>query len=81
MPLFVIQVRCPHCDGEHATGIVLKLDDGPIAKQSVATFCADRPVPPDLALRKREFVCPVTGQTFSPPSDEDILVTPQPYRF
>ena len=81
MPLFVIQMRCPHCGAEHPTGMVLKLDDGPLAKESVATFCADRPVPPELALRNTKLVCPATGESFSPGSDEDILVAPQAYRF
>ena len=81
MPLFVIQVRCPHCGSEHASGMVLKLDDGPIVTESVATFCADRPVPPDLLLKNHKFVCPVTGESFSPPTDDDVLVVPQPYRF
>src|SRR5262245_25147629 len=81
MPLFVIQVKCPLCDGEHPTGIVLKLDDGPLAKETVATFCADRKVPPDLALRGKKFVCSATGDSFSPESDEAVLIVPQAYRF
>jgi hypothetical protein len=81
MPLFVIQVRCPHCGGEHATGMVLKLDDGPQTQESLSTFCADRPVPPDLMLRKSKFVCSATGDSFSPPTDDDILIVPQRHRF
>jgi hypothetical protein len=81
MPLFVIQVRCALCDTEHPTGMVLKLDEGPVEKQSVATFCGDQRVPPDLSVLKSKFVCPLTGQSFSPASNDDVYVVPQAYRF
>ena len=81
MPLFVIQMRCPHCGAEHPSGIVLKLDDGPLTKESVKAYCADRPPVPELALKNTKLVCPVTGEPFVPPSDEDVLIVPQPYRF
>jgi hypothetical protein len=80
MPLFVLQVACDLCNGVHPTSDILKLDDGPLAKETVAAFCTDRPIPPDLAVKNQTFRCPVTGQTFSPKSYEQVFVIPAPYR-
>ncbi|MEJ7732630.1 MAG: hypothetical protein WKG00_25930 [Polyangiaceae bacterium] len=80
MPLFVIQVRCSHCSEEHPTGMVLKLDDGPLAKESVSTFAGEGPIPPDLKILNTVFVCPLTGQSYRPESNDHVLIVPNPYR-
>lgn len=80
MPLFVIQVRCSFCNEEHPTGMVLKLDEGPLVKESVATFTGDGPVPPDLRVLNTVFVCPTTGQSYRPESNDHVLIVPNPYR-
>jgi len=81
MPLFIIHVKCDQCSSTHPTGIVLKLDDGPIAEQSVAAFCGDKPVPKELSLRKETFRCPVTGDEFMAKNDDQLLIVPQRHRF
>jgi hypothetical protein len=79
MALYVLQVVCEHCDGVHSTGMVLKLDEGPTAQQSVASFYADRLVPGELSLQKETFRCPLTGEPYSAPPDR-VLIVPAPYR-
>jgi hypothetical protein len=74
MPLYVIQVQCDHCSSTHPTGIVLKLDDGPVAEQTIAAFCGDQPVPKELSLRNETFRCPITGEEFRAKSDEQFLI-------
>jgi hypothetical protein len=80
MPLYVLQVACDLCNGLHPTNDVIKLDEGPQGKETVAAFYADRPVPPDVAVRNQTFRCPNTGQTFCPKSDEKVFIVPAPYR-
>jgi hypothetical protein len=80
MPIYVLDVMCDRCGGVHPTGMVLKLDDGPPAQETVAAFYADRPVPPDVAVRNETFRCPVTGESFTPASDDKVVIMPAPYR-
>jgi hypothetical protein len=80
MPLYVLQVACEFCNGVHPTNDVIKLDDGPQTKETVAGFYANRPVPADVAVRNQTFRCPTTGQAFSPMSDDKVYIVPAPYR-
>lgn len=80
MPYHVIQVECGVCSGLHTTEIVLKLDDGPPAKESVASYYGGKAVPPAVAVRDQVFRCPATGEKFKPGSDEKVFVMPAPYR-
>jgi hypothetical protein len=81
MPLYVIHVKCDQCSEAHPTGIVLKLDDGPIAEQTIAEFCGDKPVPKDLSFRHEKFRCPITGEEFQVQSDDKLVIVPQRHRF
>jgi hypothetical protein len=81
MPLFAIHVKCPQCPDAHTTGIVLMIDDGPIAEQSIAAFCGDNPVPLDLSFRNETFRCPVTGEEFKAKTDDELLIVPARHRF
>jgi len=79
MPLYVLQVVCGHCDAVHSTGMVVKLDDGPTEKTSVASYYTDRPVPGEVSMQNETLRCPTTGQVYSPTADT-VLIVPAPYR-
>jgi len=74
---YEIYAQCDECGGEHPMLIRIYLDDGPVAKKSIAEAFQGTSLPPQVsALRGHKALCLKTGKMFIQENDEHVFLVP-----
>jgi hypothetical protein len=77
MPRYDIYVFCEQCQSEHPMGMVFRIEDGPVTKQSLSAVYEGKPLPPQvIAIEAHKTLCPKTGKSFTQKDHEQIFLVP-----
>jgi hypothetical protein len=70
-------VSCNKCGEMHDTGVSVTMTDGPIAKQSIASFYDGKALPKILSdLSNNAVTCPKTGRQSIQKNNHHIFLVP-----
>src|SRR6266481_1365004 len=74
---YSIVVTCNKCAGLHEMGILIKMEDGPAAKQSIGKLYDGKSLPKSLEnLTNTSISCPKTGRQSTQKNHHQIFLVP-----
>jgi hypothetical protein len=72
-----VAVVCNKCAGIHEVGLLITLEDGPVAKQSIGDLYDGKSLPKSLAnLANTSITCPRTGRQSTQKDLHQIFLVP-----
>jgi hypothetical protein len=58
-------------------GMVFRIEDGPVVKQSLGAAYQGKPLPPQImAIEAHKTLCPKTGKSFNQKDHDQIFLVP-----
>lgn len=77
MTRYMVCVFCDDCSDVHSLPLKIRLDDGPVERQSVGDAFQGKRVPAKLAKLARFVVrCPRTGKSFVQKDNDRVFLVP-----
>jgi hypothetical protein len=74
---YSIAVVCNKCAGVHEMGLLITMEDGPAAKQSIGELYEGKSLPKNLAnLTNTSITCPKTGRQSTQKDHRQIFLIP-----
>lgn len=78
---YTLYVFCDDCSDVHPMPIKVRLDKGPVDRQSIGAAYQGKRVPEKLAKLARNVVrCPKTGKSFVQKDDSHVFLVPSEER-